>query len=157
MSDTRIIVSPARFNVGEEYTWLAERDEDGAVVTFTGKVRNHNLGDSVKALTLEHYPGMTEKSLADIVQEARTRWTLGRITVIHRIGEMWPGEEIVFVGVTSLTAAARLKRGNLSWIILKPGHRSGSARPRGKANAGSNHATAIKTPPAAGNRRAQMC
>ncbi len=60
MTQTRIVVSPARFSVSEEYPWLAERDEDGAVVTFTGKVRNHNLGDSVKALTLEHYPGMTE-------------------------------------------------------------------------------------------------
>ncbi|STV35843.1 Molybdenum cofactor biosynthesis protein MoaE [Klebsiella pneumoniae] len=57
MTQTRIVVSPARFSVSEEYPWLAERDEDGAVVTFTGKVRNHNLGDSVKALTLEHYPG----------------------------------------------------------------------------------------------------
>ncbi|VTN15172.1 Molybdopterin synthase catalytic subunit [Raoultella terrigena] len=60
MAQTRIIVSPARFRVGDEYPWLAERDEDGAVVTFTGKVRNHNLGESVKALDLEHYPGMTE-------------------------------------------------------------------------------------------------
>lgn len=67
MSDTRIRVGLEPFSVGEEYPWLAERDEDGAVVTFTGKVRNHNLGDSVRALTLEHYPGMTEKTLADIV------------------------------------------------------------------------------------------
>ena len=59
MTETKIGVDQARFNVGTEYSWLAERDEDGAVVTFTGKVRNHNLGDSVKALTLEHYPGMT--------------------------------------------------------------------------------------------------
>ena len=62
MSETRIRVGHDPFSVGEEYTWLAERDEDGAVVTFTGKVRNHNLGDSVRALTLEHYPGMTEKN-----------------------------------------------------------------------------------------------
>ncbi|CDL36492.1 molybdopterin converting factor, subunit 2 [Citrobacter freundii] len=71
MAETRIVVGPAPFRVGDEYPWLAERDEDGAVVTFTGKVRNHNLGDSVKALTLEHYPGMTEKALAEIVDEAR--------------------------------------------------------------------------------------
>ena len=49
MTDTRIVVGPERFNVGTEYTWLAERDEDGAVVTFTGKVRNHNLGDSMRS------------------------------------------------------------------------------------------------------------
>ena len=100
MSETRIIVRHERFSVGDEYPWLAERDEDGAVVTFTGKVRNHNLGDSVKALSLEHYPGMTEKALAEIVDAARERWPLGRVTVIHRIGEMWPGEELHFVGVT---------------------------------------------------------
>ncbi|ONG08989.1 molybdenum cofactor biosynthesis protein MoaE [Klebsiella pneumoniae] len=82
MTQTRIVVSPARFSVSEEYPWLAERDEDGAVVTFTGKVRNHNLGDSVKALTLEHYPGMTEKSLAEIVELARERWPLGRVEFI---------------------------------------------------------------------------
>ena len=78
MAETKIVVGPQPFSVGEEYPWLAERDEDGAVVTFTGKVRNHNLGDSVKALTLEHYPGMTEKALAEIVDEARNRWPLGR-------------------------------------------------------------------------------
>ncbi|HAD0070880.1 TPA_asm: molybdopterin synthase catalytic subunit MoaE, partial [Salmonella enterica subsp. enterica serovar Typhimurium] len=99
MHETRIVVGPAPFSVGEEYSWLAARDEDGAVVTFTGKVRNHNLGDSVKALTLEHYPGMTEKALAEIVAKARSRWPLGRVTVIHRVGELWPGDEIVFVGV----------------------------------------------------------
>lgn len=48
MTETRILVGHERFNVGTEYDWLAGRDEDGAVVTFTGKVRNHNLGDSVK-------------------------------------------------------------------------------------------------------------
>ena len=87
MTQTRIIVSHDRFKVGDEYPWLAERDEDGAVVTFTGKVRNHNLGDSVKALTLEHYPGMTEKSLAEIVEQARERWPLGREATPE--GERW--------------------------------------------------------------------
>ncbi len=153
MAETKIVVGPQPFSVGEEYPWLAERDEDGAVVTFTGKVRNHNLGDSVKALTpyqpgdsvkaltLEHYPGMTEKALAEIVDEARNRWPLGRVTVIHRIGELWPGDEIVFVGVTSAhrssafealkpgSLAVRLKPGSLLWIISKPAHRSGSAKP----------------------------
>ncbi len=80
------------------------------------KLRNHNLGDSVKALTLEHYPGMTEKSLAEIVELARERWPLGRVTVIHRIGEMWPGEEIVFVASPALTAAAPSPPASLLWI-----------------------------------------
>ena len=101
MAETKIVVGPQPFSVGEEYPWLAERDEDGAEVTFTGKVRNHNLGDSVKALTLEHYPGMTQKSLAKIVETARGRWPLGDVTVIHRVGRMVVGEEIVLVAVAS--------------------------------------------------------
>ncbi len=101
MENTRISVQQETFSVGEEYQWLSQCDEDGAVVTFTGKVRNHNLGDSVKALTLEHYAGMTEKMLQKIVDEARQRWTLQRVSIIHRIGELSPGDEIVFVGVTS--------------------------------------------------------
>ncbi len=101
MEHTRIHVGPETFNVGDEYQWLSQCDEDGAVVTFTGKVRNHNLGESVSALTLEHYPGMTEKALGDIITEARSRWPLQRVTVIHRVGPLFPGDEIVFVGVTS--------------------------------------------------------
>ncbi|MDC9620540.1 molybdopterin synthase catalytic subunit MoaE [Xenorhabdus sp. XENO-7] len=101
MENTRVCVQRETFNVGDEYQWLSQCDDDGAVVTFTGKVRNHNLGDSVKALTLEHYPGMTEKMLQAIIDEARQRWPLQRISVIHRIGALYPGEEIVFVGVTS--------------------------------------------------------
>ncbi|MFH8133865.1 molybdopterin synthase catalytic subunit MoaE [Pantoea osteomyelitidis] len=98
--ETRIRVGSAPFSMAEEYQWLAACDEDGAVVTFTGKVRNHNLGDSVAALTLEHYPGMTEKALQEIVDQARSRWPLQRVTVIHRVGELFPGDEIVLVGVT---------------------------------------------------------
>ena len=105
MAETKIVVGPQPFSVGEEYPWLAERDEDGAVVTFTGKVRNHNLGDSVKALTLEHYPGMTEKALAE--------------TVIHRIGELWPGDEIVFVGVTSAHRSSAFEAGQFIMDYLK--------------------------------------
>nr|WP_113867366.1 molybdopterin synthase catalytic subunit MoaE [Brenneria salicis]NMN91971.1 molybdopterin synthase catalytic subunit [Brenneria salicis ATCC 15712 = DSM 30166]RBP61278.1 molybdopterin synthase subunit MoaE [Brenneria salicis ATCC 15712 = DSM 30166]RLM30282.1 molybdenum cofactor biosynthesis protein MoaE [Brenneria salicis ATCC 15712 = DSM 30166] len=101
MTETRIRVGEACFNVGDEYQWLAQCEEDGAVVTFTGKVRNHNLAADVSALTLEHYPGMTEKALAEIVALARERWALPRASVIHRIGALYPGEEIVFVGVSA--------------------------------------------------------
>ncbi|EFV40639.1 molybdopterin synthase catalytic subunit MoaE [Hafnia paralvei] len=101
MKNTRIRVGQENFSVGDEYQWLSQCEDDGAVVTFTGKVRNHNLGDNVSALTLEHYPGMTEKALSEIVSEARERWPLQRISLIHRVGAMYPGDEIVFVGVTS--------------------------------------------------------
>jgi len=101
MQDTRILVGLDDFQAGEQHQWLAECDDDGAVVTFTGKVRNHNLGDSVSGLVLEHYPGMTEKTLADIVQQARSRWSVQRVAVIHRVGNLVPGAQIVFVGVSS--------------------------------------------------------
>lgn len=101
MENTRIRVGQENFSFGDEYQWLSQCEDDGAVVTFTGKVRNHNLGDNVSALTLEHYPGMTEKALGEIVAEARERWPLQRISLIHRVGAMYPGDEIVFVGVTS--------------------------------------------------------
>ena len=99
--ETQIRVGPEPFDMAEAYRWLAACDEDGAVVTFTGKVRNHNLGENVAALTLEHYPGMTEKALQELVAAARERWPLQRVTVIHRVGELFPGDEIVLVGVTS--------------------------------------------------------
>ena len=119
MAQTRIVVDHAAFNVGEEYQWLSGRDEDGAVVTFTGKVRNHNLGDNVSALTLEHYPGMTEKTLAGIVDDARERWPLGNVTVIHRVGELWPGDDIVFVGVTSAHRSSAFEAGQFIMDYLK--------------------------------------
>ncbi|MDQ1211817.1 molybdopterin synthase catalytic subunit MoaE [Pantoea anthophila] len=99
--ETQIRVGPEPFAMAEVYHWLSACDEDGAVVTFTGKVRNHNLGDNVAALTLEHYPAMTGKALQEIVDAARERWSLQRVAVIHRVGELFPGDEIVLVGVTS--------------------------------------------------------
>ena len=79
----------------------AADSEYGALVTFTGKVRD--LADKpVNAMLLEHYPGMTEQSLEAIINTARERWMLGKVTVIHRVGMLYPGDPIVFVGVSSL-------------------------------------------------------
>lgn len=98
----RISIQQADFSLVDEVNLLEDNNHsDGAVVTFCGRVRNNNLGREVKGLTLEHYPGMTEKSLQKIIDTARTKWSLGRITVIHRIGQLLIGEQIVFVGVTS--------------------------------------------------------
>jgi molybdopterin synthase catalytic subunit len=97
----RIVIQTADFNHGDEINLLEQdNNQDGAVVTFCGRVRNNNLGLDVKGLTLEHYPGMTEKSLQKIVNTARDKWSLGRVTVIHRVGKLLIGEQIVFVGVT---------------------------------------------------------
>ncbi|MEP1554454.1 molybdopterin synthase catalytic subunit MoaE, partial [Paraglaciecola sp.] len=71
------------------------------VVTFCGLVRDMNLDNSVSSLFLEHYPGMTEKSLLSIIELARDKWPLGRIRVVHRVGRLQVSEQIVFVGVTS--------------------------------------------------------
>lgn len=97
-----ISIQTKDFSLADEVA-LLEKDNltDGAVVTFTGRVRNNNNGNSVTSLTLEHYPGMTEKSLAKIINQAKEQWRIGRVKVIHRIGELHIGEHIVFVGVTS--------------------------------------------------------
>ena len=97
----RILVQRADFSLADEYARLATRADSGAIVTFVGKVRDFNQGEEVKGLALEHYPCMTEKALADIVQEARRRWPLQECTLIHRIGELWLGDQIVLVAVSS--------------------------------------------------------
>lgn len=90
------------FDHAEEYNKLREStDGDGAIVTFTGLVRDHNDEGSVSSLYLEHYPGMAEKSLMNICSEARKHWPLGQIRVIHRVGQLDKNEQIVFVGVSS--------------------------------------------------------
>ncbi|WP_305373272.1 molybdopterin synthase catalytic subunit MoaE [Photobacterium leiognathi] len=89
------------FSVADEYAKLSEGTEAGAVVTFIGKVRDFNQGDAVAGLSLEHYPGMTEKSLQEIVDQANQRWPLLKTRVIHRVGDLALGDQIVFVGVTS--------------------------------------------------------
>ncbi|MET0355901.1 MAG: molybdopterin synthase catalytic subunit MoaE [Cellvibrio sp.] len=90
------------FDVGAEYKYLVEKDTSaGAVVTFVGRVRDLNLSRDVLGLHLEHYPGMTEKSLQAIVDEAKLRWKILRYKIIHRIGDLQLGDNIVFVGITS--------------------------------------------------------
>jgi len=100
--DQEISIQTDDFSLADEVALLEKGNlTDGAVVTFTGRVRNNNNGNFVTTLTLEHYPGMTEKSLAKIITQAKDRWQLGRVKVIHRIGELTIGDQIVFVGVTS--------------------------------------------------------
>lgn len=89
------------FSIAEEYQTLSEGESAGAIVTFVGKVRDMNLGDKVAGLSLEHYPGMTERVLDTICDEALVRWPLLKVRVIHRVGDLDPGDQIVFVGVTS--------------------------------------------------------
>jgi molybdopterin synthase catalytic subunit len=90
------------FDAGREIAALRGNDRRvGAVASFIGTVRDVNDGASVSAMTLEHYPGMTEKALLAIVDEARTRFDILDALVIHRVGELAPTDQIVLVAVTS--------------------------------------------------------
>ncbi|MCK5624047.1 MAG: molybdopterin synthase catalytic subunit MoaE [Alphaproteobacteria bacterium] len=98
------------FDVGAEIKALsADRTDIGAVVTFTGLVRDTAGGESVADMELEHYPGMTEKMLADIESQARERWALDEILIIHRFGRLEPGDRIVLVATASAHRKAALE------------------------------------------------
>jgi len=97
-----ISVQKDDFNQGAEYEKLRQDAAgDGAIVTFTGLVRDFNADGSVSMIRLDHYPGMTEKSLMNICVEARKRWELGQIRIIHRIGVIEASAQIVFIGVSA--------------------------------------------------------
>ena len=98
-----ISVQTADFDPGAELERLrtALVGRAGAVVSFTGLVRDLNAGETVGQLTLEHYPGMTEKALAAIEAEAVERWELVDSLIIHRVGPLSPGDRIVFVAAAA--------------------------------------------------------
>ena len=90
------------FDTAELQQQLTEDDDSsGALACFTGLVRADNEGGAVRSMELEHYPGMTERSIQAIVDEARLRWAVRAVRVVHRVGRLLPGEQIVYVGVTS--------------------------------------------------------
>ena len=90
------------FDVGRELAALRGADRAvGAVAAFVGTVRDVNADASVAGMTLEHYPGMTEKALAAIIADAKSRWAIVDALVIHRVGALAPTDQIVLVGVTS--------------------------------------------------------
>lgn len=104
-----VCVQTDDFDLAGEYRRLRDiSSRVGAVVTFCGLVRDFESSASdidpdasINNLTLQHYPGMTEALLADIIAQAKTRWTLYGVTVIHRIGTLAPNDQIVFVGVAT--------------------------------------------------------
>lgn len=98
---TSISVQQQAFDIAAEFEALHQGEADvGAVVTFTGLVRD--LVDSpLQEMVLEHYPGMTENALQSIADQARTRWPLKHIRIIHRVGTLKPMDLIVYVGVSS--------------------------------------------------------
>lgn len=93
-----IRVQESPFSVADELAALKKGNSDiGGTAIFVGSVRDMNNGREVSAMTLEHYPGMTEKALAAIEDEARSRWPLAASLIIHRIGRMLPEDDIVLV------------------------------------------------------------
>lgn len=102
MQSDFIRIQEADFDLTTEVKTLRSEDPRvGAVVTFVGTVRDMNDGSTVKGMTLEHYPGMTEKALEDIITLAKGRWDIYKTLVIHRVGLLQPEDQIVLVAVTS--------------------------------------------------------
>jgi molybdopterin synthase catalytic subunit len=89
------------FEPGTEIARL-QRVDAGAIVSFVGVVRGESHGEKLVSMTIEHFPGMTERELERIAKEARSRWSLQGVSIVHRVGELKPGERIVLV----VTAAA---------------------------------------------------
>lgn len=97
-----VAVQQQDVSIAEEYDQLRGQSADaGAVVFFSGCVRADTDSEPVEALLLEHYPGMTEMSLQDIAQQAVEQWQLQAVRVVHRVGRIARGEQIVFVGTAA--------------------------------------------------------
>ena len=95
-------IQPEDFDVGAEIAAMRKGNRSiGAVASFVGVVRDVNEGDSVSRMTLEHYPGMTEKSIEEIITQARSRWNVIDALVVHRVGTLAPTDQIVLVVVAS--------------------------------------------------------
>ncbi|NOE35113.1 MULTISPECIES: molybdenum cofactor biosynthesis protein MoaE [unclassified Ruegeria] len=97
----KIAVQEEPFDLGAEANAFAAGDDaNGAIVTFTGVVRDLASGD-LDVMEIEHYPGMTERALTKIAQEAKDRWSLGDVLVIHRHGRLAPGDRIMMVATAA--------------------------------------------------------
>ena len=97
----RIAVQEQEFDLGAESNAFADRDTaNGAIVTFTGVVRDLAQGN-LDRMEIEHYPGMTERAITKIAEEARARWSLGDVLVIHRYGRLVPGDRIMMVATAA--------------------------------------------------------
>jgi len=110
------------FDPARETQALVEgKHEIGGVVSFVGLVRDLASGGAISAMTLEHYPGMTERKLAEIEAEAHTRWPLAASLIIHRYGRLEPGERIVLVATASShrDAAFEACRFLVDWLKTK--------------------------------------
>ncbi len=126
-----IRVQQENFDIGAEIERMrAGRTDIGAIVSFTGTVRDTAKGETITEMTLEHYPGMTEKELERIEKEANERWPLQASLIIHRYGPMKPGENIVLVVTASPHRQAAFEAAEFLMDFLK------TNAPFGKKEAG---------------------
>ncbi len=108
------------FDVASEVDALTSgRTDIGAIVTFTGRVRDDDKGRPIKSMTLEHYPGMTEEELSRIEVDAKARWPLQASLIIHRTGELYPGDNIVLVVTASAHRQAAFEAAGFLMDYLK--------------------------------------
>ncbi len=108
------------FNVGEELGALRNIAGDcGAIVSFTGLVREFGANSNTQAMTLQHYPGMTEKALEKIEYQALERWSLNASRIIHRVGKLSAGDNIVFVATASAHRKDAFEAAEFMMDILK--------------------------------------
>jgi molybdopterin synthase catalytic subunit len=122
------------FDVGAELEALARgKTGIGGITSFVGLVRDRASGARVGAMTLEHYPGMTERRLAEIEAEARRRWPLDAVLIIHRYGRLEPGERIVLVATASAHRAAAFESCHflIDWLKTKAPFWKLEERPEG--------------------------
>ena len=104
-----IIIQEDSFSISKLILELSEKDNVGAVVSFSGYVREFSKEKQLKYMELEHYPGMTEKALESIVQKAKSHWDIEQTTIIHRVGKLLPKDIIVGVIVSSRHRSSAFK------------------------------------------------
>lgn len=114
-----IRVQELGFDAGKELTrFTAESNASGAIVSFTGLVRNTPKGD-LDRMEIEHYPGMTERALHEIAQKAKARWSLDNLLILHRYGDVKPGETIMMVATASRHRVAAFEAAEYLMDYLK--------------------------------------
>ena len=115
----RILVQAEPFDQAAEIAAFGQdHDNVGAVVTFTGIVRNSDAGD-LTCMQIEHYPGMTEKALTQIAEQAQSRWELNDVLVTHRHGELRPGDQIMMVATAARHRRAAFEAADFLMDYLK--------------------------------------
>jgi len=113
-----VFITENDFDIAAEHNKLKAASV-GAIVTFTGTVRDLGGDEEISAMTLEHYPGMTESEIEAIIKKAEKRWPLSGVTVIHRVGRLRPLENIVFVGCASAHRQAAFEAAHFIMDFLK--------------------------------------